>query len=88
VGDVVKRAMLYLRHTIPDIRIVMEKHDALGFLIPKAELDSYAKVIKYALEMPTDFSTCSISRGSLIIPTEFEVGDKNLKDLTPYKVAA
>jgi uracil-DNA glycosylase family 4 len=88
VGDVVKRAMLYIRHTIPEIRIVMEKHDALGFLIPKAELDSYAKVIKAGLEMATDFSSCSISRGTLVIPCEFEVGDKNLKDLEPYKVAA
>ncbi len=88
VGDVVKRAMLYIRHTIHGARIVMEKHDAIGLLVPKNEVERYARVVREGLEMPIDFSSCSISRGTLVIPSEFEVGEKNLKDLVPYKLVA
>lgn len=86
VGDVVKRGMLYIRNVIQDARIVVEKHDAVGLLVPKNEVERYATVVRDGLEMPIDFSGCSISRGTLIIPTEFEVGEKNFKDLVDYKL--
>jgi DNA polymerase-1 len=87
VGDTTKRAMLHVKYQIPDCRIVMEKHDAFGALVPIAEVDKYAKVFKEGLEMPIDFSGCSIPRGTLIIPAEFEIGEKNLHDLIEYKIS-
>jgi len=86
VGDCVKRAMLYIKHEIPDCRIVMEKHDAIGALIPVNEVREHAIVFKKGLEMPIDFACCSIPRGVLIIPAEFEIGEKNLHDLRDYKL--
>lgn len=86
VGDAVKRAMLHIKFTIPDCRIVMEKHDAIGALVPVANVNEYAKVFKEGLEMPIDFTGCSIPRGTLTIPAEFEVGEKNLHDLIDYKI--
>lgn len=86
VGDVVKRAALYIVDRIPDIRICMEKHDALGFLIPKNEVREHAEVIKEGMELPIDFSQCSLPRGTLVIPCEFEIGEKNFYDLEDYKL--
>jgi len=88
VGDAIKRAMLYVKDRIPEARIVMEKHDSMGLLVPKNEVEAYARVIREGMEMAIDFAKCSIVRGSLIIPAEFEIGEKNFKDLIEYKLAA
>jgi DNA polymerase I-like protein with 3'-5' exonuclease and polymerase domains len=87
VGDQVKRAMLHIKHKIPDCRIVMEKHDAIGALIPVNEVKEHAIVFKEGLEMPIDFAGCSIPRGILVIPAEFEIGENNLHDLIPYELS-
>lgn len=87
VGDVIKRAMLYYRHVLgSDARIVMEKHDAIGCLVKATEVEAHARVLKTGLEMPIDFATCTIPRGVLVIPAEFELGEKNFKDLVDYKL--
>lgn len=86
VGDIVKRAALYIVDTIPDIRICMEKHDSLGFLIPKNEVRQHAEVIRDGLELPVDFSQCSIPRGVISIPCEFELGEQNFHELVDYKL--
>ena len=65
----------------------MEKHDAIGALVPISEVNAYAKVFKKGLEMPIDFSGCSIPRGILVIPAEFELGERNLHDLVDYKIS-
>ena len=88
VGDALKRAMLHVKQEIPDARIVMEKHDSMGLLVPVNEVELYARIIRYGMEMPIDFAGCSIVRGSLIIPAEFEIGEKNFKDKVEYKIAA
>jgi hypothetical protein len=36
------------------------------------------------MEQPIDFSNCSLKRGSLVIPSDFEYGD-NYKDLQKLK---
>jgi DNA polymerase-1 len=87
VGDQVKRAMLHIKHKIPGCRIVMEKHDAIGALVPINEVAQHALVFKEGLEMPIDFAGCSIPRGILVIPAEFEIGEKNLHDLIPYSLS-
>lgn len=87
VGDVVKRAALYYRSVVhSSARIVMEKHDALGCLVPVNEVEAHARVLRDGLEMPIDFSQCSLPRRTLIIPAEFEVGEKNFKKLVDYKI--
>ena len=88
VGDALKRAMLFVKDRIPEARIVIEKHDSMGLLVPINEVERYARVIREGMEMPIDFARCSIVRGNLIIPAEFEIGEKNFKDLIEYKLAA
>ena len=87
VGDNTKRAMLYVKDQDPQARIVIEKHDAFGCLVPVGEVDKYAKIMKEGMELPIDFASCSLPRGILVIPSEFELGESNLRDLEPYKYA-
>ena len=84
VGDNTKRAMLYVKDQDPQARIVIEKHDAFGMLVPVSEVDAYAKIMREGMELPIDFANCSLPRGILVIPSEFELGEKNLRDLEPY----
>jgi uracil-DNA glycosylase family 4 len=85
VSDLTKLIALNCRDQIHGIRIVMEKHDALGFLIPKAELEKYARAIYKAGDIELDFANCTIPRGKLKIPLDFEVAYDNLKNLEHYK---
>lgn len=77
------------RMHIPYIKrlYVGESHDALLMQVKEDEVQDIAKGIKPILETPIDFSNCSIKRGKLIIPCDFEVGD-NYKDLEKLKFAA
>lgn len=84
VTDNTKAAALRIRQLIPDIRIVMESHDALLFCIRRSDADSYAPVIKNEMERPIDFEKCSISRRKLIIPCEIEIGE-NYQDFKKFK---
>lgn len=89
VGHIIKRAMLFYRHKLGrDARIVMEKHDAIGALVPVNEVEKHARILREGLEMPLDFSNCTIQRGTIVIPAEFEIGEKNFKKLVDYKISA
>lgn len=85
VSDNTKSAALRIKSLIPDIRIVMESHDALLFCIKRDEVNDIAPIIKQEMERPIDFSNCSIKRRSLIIPSEIEIGE-NYKDLSKFKL--
>lgn len=85
VSDNTKSAALRIKQIIPDIRIVMESHDALLFCIKQDEVNDIAPIIKQEMERPINFSTCSIKRRSLIIPCEIEIGE-NYKDLSKFKL--
>lgn len=80
VSDNTKMAALRIKGRIPGIKIVVEAHDGLLFCVPKNRVSSYGTIIKEEMERPIDFSQCSLSRGSLVIPCELETG-LNYKDL-------
>jgi len=62
-----------------DARFILEGHDSLVSLVRKDQVQSYLSIVHTEIEKPIDFSRCTISRGSLIIPAESKVG-LNYKD--------
>jgi hypothetical protein len=52
--------------------------------MPENEYVDICKEIKPIMEQPIDFSRCSIPRGLLTIPADFEVG-LNYKELKGFK---
>lgn len=94
ITDNTKRALLKVRdETMNDIRmwgefssttgICGEAHDALVALVRETEIDEYLSVAIPAMEMPIDFTNCTLPRGIISIPAEAKVG-KNYKDLEDY----
>ena len=84
VSDNTKAAGLRIVARIPRIKIVMESHDALLFSVPKSKVPLWTPIIKQEFERPIDFSKCSISRRSLVIPCEIETGS-NYKELSKFR---
>jgi uracil-DNA glycosylase family 4 len=56
------------------IRPVMEKHDAINFLVKRGDEDRFIPIIRREFERPIDFSKCSIPRGLIRIPCEIKIG--------------
>lgn len=88
VADHLKEAMLRVRKRLPWLQIVLEAHDAFGWHCLKTQYANVAAIVKEELERPIDFTNCSLSRGSLVIPADVQYSDTNYKDLKAYKVAA
>lgn len=91
VSDNTKAAALRIRERIPNIKIVMEAHDALLFCIPKSMLGEWTPIIKEEMERPIDFSCCTIKRHSLSIPCDIEAGPnymdlKKFRDFIPFTI--
>lgn len=86
VGDQTKRAGVALRKRYPNVRLVVEAHDALVALPPEKLIHEYAIAMKEEFERPIDFSLCSIPRGKLIIPAEVQIARKNYKAFEKYEV--
>lgn len=84
VSDNTKAAGLRIRKRIPEIKIVMEAHDALLFCIPKSKMNEWIPIIKEEMERPINFSRCTLKRHELIIPCDVEVG-MNYMDLKKFK---
>lgn len=84
VSDNTKAAGLRTKIRIPEIKIVMEAHDALLFCIPKSKMNEWIPIIKEEMERPIDFSQCTLKRHELIIPCDIEVG-MNYMDLKKFK---
>lgn len=84
VSDNTKMAALRIRERIPNIKIVMEAHDALLFSIPKSKVKEQTGIIKQEMERPIDFSRCSLRRHHLKIPCEVETGI-NYRDFQKFK---
>jgi DNA polymerase-1 len=57
-----------------DARFVVEAHDALVGLVREKDVPAYIELLSGEIEQPIDFSRCTISRGSLVIPSESKVG--------------
>lgn len=86
ITDNTKAAGLRIRARIPEIKIVMESHDALLFCIPIVKLQEWTLIIKQEFERPIDFSRCSLSRRSLCIPCDIETGD-NYMNFSKFQVS-
>lgn len=67
------------------IKLQGEAHDSLTYQMPIGEYLDISKEIKLIMEEEIDFANCSLSRGKLIIPCEFEVGT-NFNELEKLKL--
>lgn len=84
VTDNTKCSGLRIRDRIPSIKIAMESHDSLLFIIHKNDIIEQGAIIRDEFERPISFKNCSIPRRDLIIPCEIEIGS-NYKDLKKFK---
>jgi uracil-DNA glycosylase family 4 len=84
VKDRLTQSALAIKAKKYPIKLVNEAHDSLTYLMPIGEYKDICQEVKPIMEEPIDFSTCSIRRGKLIIPCDFEYGD-NYKDLRKLK---
>lgn len=85
VSDKTKQVMLKVRDNLWDVKIVLETHDSLTFMIKDDSnlKDKILEIQSYFLE-PIDFSNCSIPRRPLVIPCDVEIG-YNYKELGKWK---
>ena len=84
VSDSTKGAALRLKANYPNLRIILEAHDGLLFMVPENEAEYWARIIKIEMERPIRFDTCSVPRRDLIIPCEIEIG-YNYQELSKFK---
>lgn len=76
VPDHLHHAMLRMKKEAPQIQFLKESHDGLLMQLPRSEhLSLLKEVVKKNMEVPINFERCSLSRGSLIIPAECEIGE-------------
>lgn len=85
VRDHLSNAGLRIKDRLNGIRFVVESHDAFTVLVAKSEVSEVARVFKEEFEKPIDFSQCTLKRGSIIIPSEIKIGEKNYKELEAWK---
>lgn len=88
VSDHLKRAMLRVKKQMPKLVFQIEAHDACFGEAREKDIDDVVSLIKYELMQPIDFSLCTLSRGSIVIPADIEIGEKSYKDLRKYKKLA
>jgi len=74
ITDNTKAAALRIKKSNRFIKIIMESHDSLLFSIEERFHTEMSGLIKYEMERPIRFDTCSISRRDLIVPCEVEIG--------------
>lgn len=85
ISDNTKASALRIVERLQWVRIVVESHDSLTFMVDINDLEELAKVGKEEMEMPISFKNCSLSRHDLFIPAELEVGT-NYKELVKYRI--
>ena len=79
VADNTKRCMLEVKKFYPGLKICIESHDGFTCIVKNQEVKEIANLIKSQMEMPIDFSKCSLQRPEIVIPCEFKVGYDNLE---------
>lgn len=85
VSDHLKFAAQRIEKRLPWIHMLAEAHDSFLAMVPLATgeqypfkyLDRMKEVTKEEMEQPIDFRNCTLSRGTLVIPCDMAVGDKN-----------
>lgn len=85
VSDKTKQVLLKVLKNLWDVKVCVESHDALTFQIREKVVDERVEEIQSYFSEPIDFSNCSISRRSLVIPTDVEVG-YNYMELSKYHI--
>ena len=85
VRDHLMKSTLWVQKRLPELKFIVEAHDAMTCLVQEDIVNDAAQIFKEEFEKPIDFSKCSIPRGSLVIPCEIKVGS-NYKDLKDYKI--
>ena len=86
VIDHVRHAALRVKDRIPDLRFVIETHDALTALVRGTEVDAVNRIVKEEMTKPIDFSNCTLKRGPIIIPCGSEIAEVNLKQFKKYRI--
>lgn len=66
--------------------ILMESHDSFTYQIEEDKLDWSLVIVKSLMESEIDFSTCSLPRGKIRIPSEIKLYRKNLQEGEDYKI--
>lgn len=84
VSEHVKAAGLRIRKDHRWIRIINEAHDALLLMVPEARAEECASIVRDEMQKPIDFSTCTLQRGMLVIPSDIEYG-YNYMELSKFK---
>ena len=84
VKDRLTKSALKIKKKKYPIRLANEAHDSLTYHMPIREYVDICKELKPIMEQPIDFSNCTLKRGTLVIPCDFEYGD-NYKDLQKLK---
>lgn len=69
-----RRAKARFRSEGIDARFVVEAHDALVGLVKEEHVERYTKIMHEEIEVPIDFSRCTLKRGLLSIPAESKFG--------------
>jgi uracil-DNA glycosylase family 4 len=85
VSDHLKFSAMRIEHRAPWIEMLGEFHDSFLAQIPTTRLHEAYQIIKEELETPINFSTCSISRGNLVIPCDMKVGFHNWEKMETYR---
>lgn len=80
-----------------EVPFAIEAHDAFLGIVPDDYIDRYIQIMTEELEVPIDFTRCTLSRGPLVIPSEAKVGKTykeckikgctGCKNMHDYKVA-
>jgi DNA polymerase len=87
VKDHLTLAMYRIKTAKPELQFILESHDAFLVQVPDNpdSITEHALLFLKELQVPIDFSRCSLPRGMLVIPGEVEVGYdyKNLKKWVP-----
>ena len=86
IADNTKRCMLHVKKKFPWLKICIEAHDGFTSLVKVQELKEVTSLIKSQMELPIDFSKCSLPRPAIIIPCEFKVGYENLEKMENFHV--
>lgn len=80
-------ALNFREETNNQYRFIKEGHDSLDLLIPKCDVELVARTMRRHVEIPIDFNYCTLKRDyKLIIPSDFEIGEKNYKDMEKVKL--
>jgi len=84
VSEKIKRSALEAKRRKPGLLIIAEKHDALSILGKIEERKENIAMMRDIMEVPIDFSLCSLKRDKLVIPVGVEIGTR-YNDFKKYK---